>query len=80
MNWFIAGIAFYAGKLLVLLAIALLLFVVAFIFQIPSIIRQLRCKHKRYRENSRCWGVCLDCGAGLGSISKLRERNPGGEQ
>ena len=51
---------------------------IIFIFIYDSVketIKQHRCKHYRYRENSQCHGICSDCGKDLGFVGDLR-KNP----
>jgi hypothetical protein len=49
-----------------------ILFIVC-VFFLPQWIRQSRCKHEKYFENSRCHVICSNCGLDLGFIETVRE-------
>ena len=50
--------------------------IVILLFNIPSLVRQLRCKHEKFRETSACDAICCECGANLGFIGNLRKSKP----
>jgi len=44
------------------------------LFDAPRLWQQMRCKHKRYFETTKCDAICIDCGKNLGFIGNLRRK------
>lgn len=49
-----------------------LLFVFVIVPALWQPVRHALCKHKRFRENRACDGICESCGKNLGFIQPLR--------
>lgn len=85
MSWFWAAVEWRIGWMVAEAYVALVAMVVigliAVVFvDIPILLKQMRCRHERYRETMSCEARCLDCGKDLGFIETQRQRNPGGEK
>ena len=44
------------------------------LFDVPRLWQQMRCKHKRYFETTKCDAICIDCGKNLGFIGNLKRK------
>ena len=67
------------GDILAVLAAAILLVFVVYIwlvYTLPRLFRQARCKHDgSVRETMACEAICNDCGKNLGFIGAWRENH-----
>ena len=61
-----------------LLAVALVVViaVVALLWIVPGLLRQIFCKHAKYREEPAEHALCTRCSKNLGAITRLREARP----
>lgn len=74
----IGGFLFWIGyRVLPVVFIFALLFAA---FVAPSMWKQWRCKHEKYREDRMCNAICRHCDKNLGFIQPVRARNPNGER
>lgn len=73
MDWIWFWISKQIAELAVAFGFLILIGVFAVLTMLPGAIRRLLCKHKTYRENRACHGICCACGTDLGFIGTLRK-------
>jgi len=68
------GLALWATKFLVALAIFLLIVLVGVLAGLWTVFKQWRCLHANKFENMQCDYICRDCGKNLGFVGSYEKR------